>query len=99
MLRFAAILLLSAAPALAQSGLSFDTAKLCAWQSQNNAMDAGECTRLEQDAENAIPALEAKADAARKAECFIEATDYSGDSGFASHLVYAECLKNGPGGL
>ncbi len=99
-MRFAiCILLLSAAPALAKEPLTFDTAKLCAWQNTNNAMDVGECTSLETEAQAAVAELEDQADATRKDACIAEAQNYSGDSGFASYTVYASCLKNGPGSL
>lgn len=99
MYRVFAILLLTASPALAQDGLNFDIAKLCEWQSKNNAMDLAECTKMESEAQKAQAELEGKADAKRKEECFTEAKNYSGDSGFASHTVYTQCLKNGPGNL
>ncbi|MCA0432345.1 MAG: hypothetical protein LCH46_03685 [Proteobacteria bacterium] len=89
--------LLASTPAFAQD-LSFDTAKLCAWQSQNNGMDPNECASLEQEAKASVPALEAAADQPRKDACTTEAQNYSGGSGYASYTVYAECLKNGPGG-
>ncbi|MFO1033797.1 MAG: hypothetical protein U1E15_06900 [Hyphomicrobiales bacterium] len=91
-------LALLAAPALADNApLNFDIAKLCAWQAQNNAMDTGECSKMETEAQGAIAALEAAADAKHKEVCQTEARNYSGDSGFASYTVYAGCLKDGPG--
>jgi hypothetical protein len=92
-------LLLASTPALAQQGLKFDPAQLCAWQAANNGMDAGECAKLEDDAKSSIAALEGAADADRKSACMTEAQGFSGDSGFASYTVYAGCLKDGPGNL
>jgi hypothetical protein len=94
-------LLLTASPALAQDAtpLTYDIEKLCAWQNTNNGMDIAECTKLEKDAEASVPELEKSAASARKEECIAEAKSYSGDSGFASFTVYAECLKAGPGNL
>jgi flagellar motility protein MotE (MotC chaperone) len=89
-----------AAPALAQSGaLTFDPAQLCGWQEKNNGMNRDECLKLEDEAKAALAELESKAEQARKDECQAEAKNYSGDSGFASYTVFAECLKNGPGSL
>ena len=88
-----------ATPALAQDGLKFDPAQLCAWQASNNGMDVGECTKLEDEAKSSVDGLEAAADADRKAACVSEAKGFSGDSGFASYTVYAGCLKDGPGSL
>ncbi len=92
-----ALPLLAATPAPA-AALNFDVDKLCAWQAEHNGMDAGECSKLENDAKGALASLEGSADPARKDECAKEAENYSGDSGFASYTVYTECLKNGPGG-
>lgn len=95
-------LMLTASPAFAQDAaapLNFDIAKLCEWQSANNAMDAAECTKLETEARGALAELVTKADAKRKEDCGTEARNYSGDSGFASYTVYAGCLKDGPGSL
>jgi hypothetical protein len=91
--------LLVATPALAQEGLKFDPAQLCAWQAANNGMDVGDCTTLEDDAKSSLAALEGAADADRKAACVAEAKGFSDDSGFASYTVYAGCLKDGPGSL
>lgn len=89
-----------ALPAQADSTqLTFDTAKLCAWQNANNSMDVAECTKLEEDSKATIADLESKADQKRKDDCVAEAKSYSGDSGFASYTVYAGCLKDGPGSL
>jgi hypothetical protein len=88
-----------ATPALAEETLNFDIGKLCDWQNKNNSMDVAECTGMETEAQKAIPDLESKADAQRKAACNAEAKNYSGDSGFASYTVYAGCLKDGPGSL
>jgi hypothetical protein len=79
--------------------LKFDPAQLCAWQNTNNNMDVAECTKLETEAQTAIPPLETAADPARKDACTKEAQNFSGDSGFASYTVYAGCLKDGPGSL
>ena len=86
-------------PAVAQEGLNFDSAQLCAWQSSNNGMDVGECTKLEDEAKATVAELEAAADADRKTACTTEAKGFSGDSGFASYTLYAGCLKDGPGSL
>lgn len=94
-----AALLLASTPALAQDGLKFDPAQLCAWQAANNGMDVGECTKLEDEAKSSLAELEGTADADRKASCVNEAKGFSGDSGFASYTVYAGCLKDGPGSL
>jgi hypothetical protein len=90
---------LLATPAVAQEGLNFDSAQLCAWQSANNGMDAGECAKLEDEAKTAVADLEATVDADRKSACMVEAKGFSGDSGFASYTLYAGCLKDGPGNL
>lgn len=74
----------------------FDIPSLCKWQNENNGMDLAECTRLEEEAKTAMPALEASADANRQADCRKEAEDFAADSGFASYALYSECLKNGP---
>lgn len=86
-----------ALPAIAQEGLKFDPAQLCAWQAANNGMDATECTQLEDDAKASIASLETSADPSRKETCIAEAKDFAGDPGFASYAVYAGCLKDGPG--
>jgi hypothetical protein len=86
-------------PAVAQEGLNFDSAQLCAWQSANNGMDVGECTKLEDEAKTSVADLEATVDADRKSACMDEAKGFSGDSGFASYTLYAGCLKDGPGSL
>jgi hypothetical protein len=91
---------LAASPALAQEAtLAFDIQKLCTWQAANNGMDLAECSKLEEESKAAQAGLEAAAEPARKEECVKEAQNYSGDSGAASHTVYTECLKNGPGAL
>lgn len=92
-------LLLLAVPAQAQTELNFDIAKLCDWQVANNGMDVAECTKLEEEAMASQTGLENSVDAERKNQCVAEAQNYSGDSGFASHTVYVQCLKNGPGNL
>ena len=92
-------LFLLATPALAADDLNFDPAQLCAWQSSNNGMDVGECTKLEDDAKSMVADLETSAEADRKSACVAEAKSFSGDSGFASYIVYAGCLKDGPGSL
>ena len=96
---FVAVLLFSAVPAQAQTDLNFDIAKLCEWQAANNGMDVGECTKLEEEAKAAQGSLENSTEADRKNECVAEAQNYSGDSGFASHTVFVQCLKNGLGNL
>jgi hypothetical protein len=88
-----------AVPALAQDGLKFDPPQLCAWQASNNGMDVGECTKLEDDAKSMVSDLETTADSDRKSACLAEAKSFSGDSGYASYIVYAGCLKDGPGSL
>lgn len=94
-----AVTLLTATPAFAEDAapLNYDIAKLCDWQKQNNSMDVGECTKLEEEAKAAVAELEDKADAKRRDDCTTETRNYSGDSGFASYTVYAGCLKDGPG--
>ncbi len=92
-------LALLASPALAADGLNFDSTALCAWQSANNGMDAGECTRLEDEAKASVAGLESSADADRKNSCVAEAKNFAGDSGFASYAIYAGCLKDGAGKL
>ena len=96
---FTAALMFLATPAMAQSSLNFDISRLCAWQQANNGMDIAECTKLEEDAKAEQAGLETSTDTERKNECVSEARNYSGDSGFASHTVYVQCLKNGPGNL
>ncbi len=100
-LRFAMpVLLLIASPAMAgNEELKFDIAKLCEWQATNNAMNPVECSKLEQEAQNAVPMLEKAVDNERKKACVTETTNFSGDAGFASYWVYANCLKDGPGAL
>lgn len=93
------LLLLCASPAAAEDPLNFDIVKLCAWQNTNNSMDIAECTALETEAQKSVTELEPKSEPARKDECTTEARNYSGDSGFASYTVYADCLKSGPGNL
>ncbi len=93
-------LLLTTASAFAEdAALNFDTAKLCQWQSENNSMDIGECTKLEDEAKASAIDLETTADAKRKQDCTTEAKNFSVDSGFASYTLYAGCLKDGPGSL
>jgi hypothetical protein len=94
-----ALAFLAVTPALAQDGLNFDPAQLCAWQSANNGMDVGECTKLEDEARSTVAELEGAADADRKSACTNEAKNFSADSGFASYTIYAGCLKDGPGSL
>lgn len=79
--------------------LKFDMAKLCEWQANNNSMNPIECGKLEQEAQNAVPILEKAVDDERKKACVKETSNFSGDSGFASYWVYANCLKDGPGAL
>jgi hypothetical protein len=79
--------------------LKFDIAKLCEWQAINNSMNPAECGTLEQQARNALPALEKAADDEREKACVKETANFSGDSGFASYWVYANCLKDGAGAL
>jgi hypothetical protein len=99
-MKYALLLLaMMAVPASAQDSLNFDIAKLCDWQKTNNGMDIDECTKLETDAKSEQEAAEKSADATRKTECNVEAKSYSGDSDFASHTVYVQCLKNGSGSL
>jgi hypothetical protein len=91
-------LALLATPAMAQdSGLNFDPAQLCAWQSANNGMDTNECVKLEEDAKISLAELETSADAPRKELCTSEAKNFSSDSGFASYAVFASCLRDGVG--
>jgi hypothetical protein len=101
MTKFAvAVLALLATPALASAAdLKFNPAKLCEWQAANNSMDAGECSKLEDEAKSTIASLEDTADGERKAACVTEAQGFAVDSGFASYTVYAGCLKDGPGSL
>jgi hypothetical protein len=94
-----ALLLLATVAHAEEPKLNFDIAKLCLWQNENNSMDIAECTKLETDAQAALPALEANAEASRVADCKKEAFNFSGDSGFASYTVYQSCLKDGPGSL
>lgn len=96
---FALFISATAAQAQDATPLKFDIAKLCEWQLANNGMDVAECTKLETDAEATVAERETAADTKRKQECTSEARSYSGDSGFASFTVYAECLKSGPGNL
>ena len=100
-MKYAALVLMALAiPTSALAGietLNFDPAKLCAWQAANNGMDLAECSKFEIESKAAIPALEAKADAARKDACVTETKNFSGDSTFASYTVYVACLKDGPG--
>ena len=90
---------LLATSAFAAEGLSFDPAELCAWQSSNNGMDVGECTKLEDEAKDSVASLEPTVDPDRKAVCVAEAKNFAGDSGFASYAIYAGCLKDGAGNL
>jgi hypothetical protein len=92
-------LALLATPALAADGLNFDPAALCSWQSSNNGMDVGECTKLEDEARASVAGLESSTDADRKNSCVAEAKNFAGDSGFASYAIYAGCLKDGAGKL
>ncbi len=93
-------LLITTTAAFAEDAvLNFDTAKLCQWQSENNSMDVGECTKLEDEAKASAADLEAQVDAKRKQDCTTEAKNFSVDSGFASYTLYAGCLKDGPGSL
>jgi hypothetical protein len=94
------LFILGVCPALAGTEvLKFDIAKLCEWQAANNSMNPVECSKLEQEAEKAMPILEKAADEDRKNACVKETVNFSGDSGFASYWVYANCLKDGPGAL
>ena len=94
------ILLLLSSPVFADDApLGFDTAKLCAWQHDHNAMDVAECTKLEDEAKAAVPDLQSKADVKRKDECVTEAKGFAVEPGFASYTIYAGCLKDGPGSL
>jgi hypothetical protein len=86
-------------PALAQDTLTFDSARLCAWQAANNGMDAGECAKLEDEGKAIVAELEGSVDADRKTACVAEGNSFAGDSGFASYTLYASCLKDGPGNL
>jgi hypothetical protein len=90
---------LLATPAVAQETLKFDSARLCAWQSANNGMDADECAKLEDEGKALVAELESAVDADRKAACMAEGNTFAGDSGFASYTLYASCLKDGPGSL
>jgi hypothetical protein len=92
-----ALVLLATPAAATPSSLTFDIAKLCQWQHDNNSMAIAECTRLEQEAQQTLPALASAADKERLDACETEAKSFSGDSGFASYTVYAACLKDGPG--
>ena len=95
-----AFLLLCSAPAIAGDAvLKFDIARLCEWQATNNSMNPQECGKLETAAQAALPLLEQKADDERKKSCTKETGSFSGDSGYASYWVYANCLKDGPGAL
>ena len=85
-----------AGPAFAQETLKFDSARLCAWQSANNGMDAGECAKLEDEGKTIVAELESAVDADRKTACVAEGNSFAGDSGFASYTLYASCLKDGP---
>ena len=94
------VLLSIVGPALAGTEeLKFDVAKLCEWQAANNSMNPVECSNLEREAQNALPVLEKAVDDERKKACIKEAANFSGDAGFASYWVYANCLKDGPGAL
>ena len=94
------LMFLWGAPTLAGTEeLKFDIAKLCEWQVNNNSMNPVECDKLEQEAQNATPVLERAADEERKKACVKETKNFSGESGFASYWVYANCLKDGPGAL
>lgn len=87
-------------PALAGAEeLKFNPDRLCQWQAANNSMDAGECSKLEDEAKAQIASLEDISDSERKAACVAEAQGFAVDSGFASYTVYATCLKDGPGSL
>ena len=90
---------LMVAPALAQDALKFDPARLCAWQSANNGMDAAECTKLEDEGKATVAELEGTTDPDRKTACIAEGNSFAGDSGFSSYALYASCLKDGPGNL
>jgi hypothetical protein len=90
---------LIAVPALAQDTLKFDSARLCAWQSANNGMDAAECSKLEDEGKAIVAELENSVDADRKTACIAEGNSFAGDSGFSSYALYASCLKDGPGSL
>jgi hypothetical protein len=94
---FLAVLAMPAAAGAEE--LKFDPNRLCQWQAANNSMDAGECSKLEDEAQAQIATLESTADAERKAACVTEAQGFAVDSGFASYTVYAGCLKDGPGSL
>jgi hypothetical protein len=77
--------------------LTFNTDRLCQWQAANNSMDASDCSKLEEEAQAQISALEGSADGERKSVCVTEAKGFAVDSGFASYTLYAGCLKDGPG--
>jgi hypothetical protein len=88
---------LLATPALAQEGLKFDPAQLCAWQNANNGMDINECVKLEDEAQSLVAELQTSVAADRKSACEAEAQSFAADSGFASYSTYGGCLKDGPG--
>jgi hypothetical protein len=92
-------LVMFAAPVLAQDTLTFNSARLCAWQAANNGMDADECAKLEDEGKATVTELEGSVDADRKTACLAEGNTFAGDSGFASYTLYASCLKDGPGSL
>jgi hypothetical protein len=84
------------APVFAQDTLKFDSARLCAWQSANNGMDADECSKLEDEGKTIVAELEGTVDADRRTACIAEGNSFAGDSGFSSYALYASCLKDGP---
>lgn len=92
-------LLFLSQPALAQDSLVFDIGKLCQWQSNNNGMDVGECTTLEQEGKTFVDMNASTLDAKRDEECKKEVLSFAADPGVASYAIYADCLKNGPDSL
>jgi hypothetical protein len=85
--------------ALAQDLLVFDIDKLCKWQNENNSMDIGECTALEQEGKTFVEANAATLEPKRDEECKKEVASFAADPGVASYAIYADCLKNGPDSL
>jgi hypothetical protein len=94
--RSAAVYLALGASALAADSPQFDVIKLCAWQVENNGMNADECAALEAEGRTYVEGEGAEADPKRIEVCVAEAEAFAEDPGAASYALYASCLKNGP---
>jgi hypothetical protein len=92
-----ALLLLSVSAFADSSALKFDTAAFCAWQKDHNQMAVADCTKVEDESQAQVAALETTADAKRKDDCTAAAKLAAEEAGLASYTVYTSCLIDGPG--